>query len=75
MKYHCRPDGTSVVMGIIDDESIVGKLPRPKEHIFLKEKARWWDVADEDGLARHFAFPEIFFFFMELVCLYTTKSR
>lgn len=41
MKYHCRSEGTSVVMGIVNDENAVSNLPRPKEHIFLKEKAKW----------------------------------
>lgn len=60
MKYHCRPDGTSVVMGIVDDGSIVGKLPRPKEHIFLGEKAQWWNIPNEDSIARHASFNESF---------------
>ena len=60
MKYHCRPDGTSVVMGIVDDASVVGDMPHAKEHIFLKEKAEWWRVPDDDGLARHEAFNESF---------------
>ncbi|KAL8814860.1 MAG: hypothetical protein Q9223_005952 [Gallowayella weberi] len=53
MKYHCRPDGTSVVMGIVDDASVTGKIARPKEHIFLTERATWWTLAECDGLARH----------------------
>lgn len=60
MRYHCRPDGTSVVMGIVDDASVVGDMPHAKEHIFLQEKAAWWNVPGDDGLARHEAFNETF---------------
>lgn len=60
MKYHCRPDGTSIVMGIVDDHSVVGLMPKPKEHIFLREKAAWWRMPEDDGLARHDAFNEPF---------------
>lgn len=55
MMYHCRPDGTSVAMGTVDEASVVGKIPAPTEHIFLGEKAGWWNVASGDGLARYAA--------------------
>ena len=51
MKYSCEPQHTSVAMGIVDDESVKGELPKPKGHIFLGEKASWWEMAD-DGLER-----------------------
>lgn len=60
MKYHCRPDGTSIVMGIVDDENVAGIMVKPKEHIFLKEKAFWWNIQEDDGLARHEGFNESF---------------
>ena len=60
MKYHCRPDATSVVMGIVDDGSVVGSMPKPKEHIFLKERAQWFDVQQDDRMARHEGFNEAF---------------
>lgn len=60
MKYHCRPDGTNVVMGIMDNAQVMGSIPKPKEHIFISEKAIWWDLADGDGLARHEEFNEHF---------------
>ena len=60
MKYHCRPDGTSVVMGIVDEDSVSGILPAPKEHIFLSEKAQWFELAHDDGLQRHQSFNESF---------------
>lgn len=60
MKYHCRPDGTSVTMGIADEGTAVGAMVRPKEHIFLSEKAGWWEISESDGLERHEAFNEPF---------------
>lgn len=65
MKYHCRPDGTSVVMGIVDEANLVGKVPTPKEHIFLEEKAGWWNVSSEDGIAQHASFNVPFQFRLE----------
>lgn len=60
MKYHCRPDGTSVNMGSVDESSVVGHIVRPKEHIFLGEKAGWWEVRLDDGLEHHKWFNESF---------------
>ena len=60
MKYHCRPDGISVVMGIVNDEDVVGTFAKPKDHIFLDEKALWWNTTEDDGLARHGGFNEEF---------------
>ena len=59
MKYHCRPDGTSVVMGIVDDSKVIGSIVKPKEHIFVGEKAKWWELTD-DGVARHVGFNQPF---------------
>ncbi|KAL8835217.1 MAG: hypothetical protein Q9170_003413 [Blastenia crenularia] len=60
MKYHCRPDGTSIVMGIVDDGYVQGDIAQPKEHIFLAEKATWWSMVEYDGLAKHDEFNEGF---------------
>ncbi|KUJ16111.1 uncharacterized protein LY89DRAFT_74967 [Mollisia scopiformis] len=60
MKYHCRPDGTSITMGLVDDEHIVGSMPPVKEHIFLGDKAVWWNVPLDDGTARYQGFNEPF---------------
>ena len=60
MKYHCRPDGTSVTIGTIDDDSIQGTLPKLKEHIFLAEKRPWWELSDSPSVARHDGFNEPF---------------
>ncbi|KAI1748109.1 Mss4-like protein [Xylaria castorea] len=60
MKYHCRPDGTSITMGLVDNEHIAGSLPAVKEHIFLGDKAAWWNVPSDDGAAQHHGFNEAF---------------
>ena len=60
MKYHCRPDGTSIAMGIVDNPGVIGKMPQPTAHIFLKEKAEWWSLPDNDGLARYDSFDEAY---------------
>ena len=49
MQYHCQPNRISVTAGSID-QSLV-PLPKPTEHIFLCEKAAWFDLP-EDGLKR-----------------------
>lgn len=53
-------------MGIMDDDDgddaqrvKKGEAPRPKEHIFLSEKVRWWDVHPDDGLERYEGFNEV----------------
>lgn len=56
MKYHCRPDGTSVPMGLIDDEQVFGTIRAPKEHIFLAEKARWWQLSETDEAEKYDGF-------------------
>ncbi|KAI0168939.1 Mss4-like protein [Hypoxylon sp. FL1284] len=60
MKYHCRPDGTSITLGMVDDQHTVGTMPPLKEHIFLAEKAAWWNMPPHDGAARHAGFNEPF---------------
>lgn len=65
MKYHCRPDGTDVAMGIVDadDEggNVLGEVEVPKEHIFWEKRLKWLDAGwDRDGLERCEGFPEGF---------------
>lgn len=60
MKYHCQPDITHVNMGSVDDGSVVGHIVRPKEHIFLRDKAVWWEVRQDDGLEHHEGYDEPF---------------
>lgn len=59
MKYHCRPDGQSVAMGLVDNGYVKAWDAKPTQHIFLKEKALWWDLPD-DGLMRHNGAGEAF---------------
>lgn len=40
-----------IVAGSIDEKSVKGELIKPTEHIFLEEKAGWYDLP-EDGLGR-----------------------
>jgi len=60
MKYHCRPDGTNITMGLVDNEHIVGSMPPVKEHIFLGDKATWWHVPSDDGTPQYTVFNEPF---------------
>ena len=60
MKYHCRPDGTGMVMGIVDNSGINGPIPPPKKHILLSDQASCWNLPQGDGLARHYEFNEPF---------------
>lgn len=60
MKYHCYPDDTYVAMGTVDESKVVGSIVKPTEHMFLREKARWWELANDDGLAKHEGFDQPF---------------
>ncbi|KAK2763886.1 hypothetical protein FQN54_009504 [Arachnomyces sp. PD_36] len=56
MQYISEPDMIGIPAGTIDDESLKEggekkELPRPAHHIFLREKASWFEVPD-DGLER-----------------------
>ncbi|OBT84582.1 hypothetical protein VE02_06326 [Pseudogymnoascus sp. 03VT05] len=52
-----RPKEMSIVVGSIDEGSIKGEMMKPTEHIFLEEKAGWFDLP-EDGLGRFERFSE-----------------
>nr|POE63255.1 hypothetical protein CFP56_04158 [Quercus suber] len=60
MKYHCRPDGTSIPMGLIDDASVVGTITPPKEHIFLCDQAKWLRRPEQDTIEHHWGFNDSF---------------
>ena len=48
-------------MGIVDESSVDGELPRPKEHIFWASRVGWLDWEDmvkEDGVKRWDGFDE-----------------
>ncbi|OBT63907.1 hypothetical protein VE03_05966 [Pseudogymnoascus sp. 23342-1-I1] len=46
-----EPGEVCIVAGSIDEGSVKGELMKPTEHIFLEEKAGWFDLP-EDGLER-----------------------
>ncbi|KAI9847485.1 MAG: hypothetical protein M1837_002386 [Sclerophora amabilis] len=70
--------GTSLVVAVDDvDDVVVGEnekknqkkkkmqVVRPKEHIFLREKASWFEILgtgekEEDGVARYEGFDDSF---------------
>ena len=51
IQYDPQPGIVSIPPGSIDDSSVKGTLPKPSMHVFLKEKASWFDLP-EDGLER-----------------------
>ena len=57
MEYKCKPDVTWIAMGTVDEQSVVGLLPEPCEHIFLKSKASWWKIPGDDKLPKYQKFP------------------
>ena len=60
MRYHCQPDDTDVAMGSVNEESVVGDMVKPQSQIFLKEKAKWWNIRDCDGRDIYEGFDEPF---------------
>ena len=59
MRYHCRPDATYLPLGLVDEDSIVGEMPRPTAHIFVAEKVSWLPLP-EDGSKRSDRFNRSF---------------
>jgi hypothetical protein len=57
MKYHHRPEGLAIAAGTIDRSAQL--LRRPESHIFLQEKAPWFELLD-DGLDRFDEFDQPF---------------
>lgn len=51
MQYKFQPEWISIAAGSIDEESVHGQLVGVSEHIFLGEKAAWFEVPD-DGAER-----------------------
>ena len=49
MRYHHQPEELGIASGTIGKSA--APLPRPKEHIFLQDKAVWFELPD-DGLQR-----------------------
>jgi hypothetical protein len=56
-KLDGEEDSIYISAGSIAEDSIKGDLPKPAMHIFVGEKAGWWDLP-EDGIERHETFPE-----------------
>jgi hypothetical protein len=48
MKYDHQPDCIGLAAGTIDEESVKGELPKTDHHIFLDEKAGWYDLPDDN---------------------------
>lgn len=58
MQYHCEPDIVGVAVGTIDEDSLTEQLRGPSNHIFVAEKASWFNIPN-DGLPRYETFsPE-----------------
>ena len=51
MLYKSQPEENHITAGSIDEGSVQGVLLKPRKHIFLAEKAGWFDVP-EDGMGR-----------------------
>ena len=59
MSYKFRPENISITSGSIDEESIKGELPKAVKHIFVEEKAPWYELPD-DKLPRYQQYPPEF---------------
>lgn len=59
MRLHAatNPERMAITVGSIDEGSVKGKLMKPTGHIFLEEKAGWFDLP-EDGLERFDRFSD-----------------
>lgn len=59
MRLHdaTTPEWMSIAVGSIDEGSVKGDLIKPTKHIFLEEKAGWFDLP-EDGLGRFERFSD-----------------
>jgi hypothetical protein len=48
MRYDHQPESIGIAAGTIDEGSVKGVLPKADHHIFLHEKAGWYDLPDDD---------------------------
>ncbi|KAI9894448.1 MAG: hypothetical protein M1814_003206 [Vezdaea aestivalis] len=46
MKYHCEPDEIYISATSIKEDDLIGRVPEPKHHIFISQKAPWYEVSD-----------------------------
>ncbi|KAH8430505.1 GFA family protein [Aspergillus melleus] len=51
MRYDFSPEMVGIAAGTIDQAADSGIVPRPARHIYLREKAGWFEVPD-DGAER-----------------------
>jgi hypothetical protein len=56
MKVYSMPDVEEVAAGTLDDD-VKGLIPPPSTHIFLAEKASWYELP-EDGAERFDEWPQ-----------------
>lgn len=59
MSYHCEPDVIGIVLGTVDEETVNGILGKSGAHIFVDEKAGWYELP-EDNVPRYSGFPSSF---------------
>jgi len=52
MRYYKESDRIGIAAGSITENTMKDALPKPDHHIFVAEKASWFDLP-EDGLPRH----------------------
>jgi hypothetical protein len=48
MIYDHQPECIGIPAGTIDEGSVKGELPKTDHHIFLDEKAGWYDLPDDE---------------------------
>jgi hypothetical protein len=59
MIYDHQKESIAIPAGTIDEASVQGELPKTDHHIFLEEKAGWYDLPD-DGTGRYAKFRPAF---------------
>lgn len=61
LKHHgaLEDDEVGIVASTIDEDSVQGVLSKPDQHIFVKERASWFDLPN-DGTTKHEDYPEDF---------------
>lgn len=59
MQYAFQQERIFIPAGTIDEKSLKGSVPKPSTHLFISEKAGWYDLP-EDGNTRHYGFPPSF---------------
>jgi hypothetical protein len=61
MQYKCEPSEISIPAGTFNEDSIKGKLPKLKQHIFVDsmDKAGWYQIPKDD-VVRHSRFSTAF---------------